>query len=228
MASVPAWDSPIRLSPLFHCRLLFLLNYECRVRELSWAIFFDGRAVPFTFPSSSTPRFTCSLSGSLAAAAILVASARTSPAWDVSIFDNFSDRPPVTPPSRRGSSRPPKFVEVGARIYIPLGDIDDFAVERDSALASGIEGPLKCRRRCVESILRAVLDLAALIHGLLGRGCTLSGYRGLETELGRRGAIIFARLFGSSLGIGGGIHHRASWGDIARFRGLAAAEPRSP
>ena len=53
-------------------------------------------------------------------------------------------------------------------------------------------------------------------------------YRGIETELGRRVAIILARLLSSSLGIEVGIHHRASRvTSQAMFRGLAAAEPRS-
>ena len=89
MTSMPPWDSPI--SGFSHCFIVVssLVKVECRFRELSGAIFFDGRTVQFTFPSSSTPRFTCCLTGSIAAAAILVASARTSSAWDVSVPNSF-------------------------------------------------------------------------------------------------------------------------------------------
>ena len=59
--------------------------------------------------------------------------------------------------------------------YIPLGDIDYLAVERGSPLAGSVEEPLERRQGCIESIRRAVIDLAGLCHGLLGKGAHASG-----------------------------------------------------
>src|SRR6478736_4532880 len=112
-----------------------------------------------------------------------------------------------------------------------MGDIDDFAVERGSALASGVESLLKRCDRRVESIIGAIIEFAGLSHGLLSNGSHSLRNRGVETELTELGGhvpITFAGLLGGSLGVGGSIHHRASWvTSRAMPRRLAAAEPSS-
>src|SRR6187401_1614189 len=69
---------------------------------------------------------------------------------------------------------------------------------------------------------RAVLELTCLRHSLLGKGAHAlwnGSAETEETELARHVAVIFARLLGSSLGIGGSIHHRASGVDRSDFVG---------
>src|SRR4029079_13899827 len=92
---------------------------------------------------------------------------------------------------------------------ISPGDVDDFAVERCSTLAGSVERLLKRRHGRVEGIRRVVIDLTRLPHSRLGKGAHAlwnGSAETEETELARH----FARLLGSSLGIGGRIHHRAS------------------
>ena len=43
--------------------------------------------------------------------------------------------------------------------------------------------PLERRQGCIESILRAVIDLAGLRHGLLGKGAHALRNGGVETEM---------------------------------------------
>ncbi|MGB8095231.1 MAG: hypothetical protein WCF62_31705 [Pseudolabrys sp.] len=53
---------------------------------------------------------------------------------------------------------------------IPPCDVDDLAVERGGALAGSVEGFLECRDRGFERIRGAVIGLARLVHGALGKG----------------------------------------------------------
>src|SRR6478736_1419445 len=52
--------------------------------------------------------------------------------------------------------------QVEAGIQVPLGDVDDFMVERRSAPPRRIKGSFKSRYWCFESILRADMGLARL------------------------------------------------------------------
>ena len=110
---------------------------------------------------------------------------------------------------------PTRLNQVEACINVAPGEVDDLAVERGSALAGGVERPLERRQGCIEGILGAVIDLAGLRYGLLGKGTHALRNGGVETEvaeLSRGVAVGGAGLVGGSLWIVGGSHQRISWG----------------
>ena len=89
--------------------------------------------------------------------------------------------------------------QVEARIDVTPREIDDLAVEGGGTLAGCVEGPLECRQGCIESFPGSVISLAALRHGLLGKGAHSvwnGGVETEETELDRRVAVFAAGLIG--------------------------------
>ena len=173
-------------------------------------IFFDRRAVHFTFPSSSAA-LTCPW----------VARGGSYLGRGANFFGLGRERADCFCQWRCNSTiserflAPPSFglVEAG---YIRWAISMILRLNATAPWPAASEVLSNGHNRCVESIHGPLVGFVALIYGLLGHGSHALRYRGVETELGRRGAIILARLFGG-LELGG-IHHRASWviaGDFA-------------
>src|SRR6478752_10580806 len=96
------------------------------------------------------------------------------------------------------------------------------------ALAGGVEGSLERRHRGFERIGGAVIGLAGLVDGSLGKGAHALRNCGVEAEGAepfRHVAIVGAGLRGGSLGIISGGHELTSGGlDLRRlFAGWKAA-----
>src|SRR5262249_19089457 len=120
--------------------------------------------------------------------------------------------------------------EVEGGVQIALGQVDELAVEGGGTLACRIERALERVDRLFERILAALIGLAALVHGLLGKSAHALRDGGIELErlkfLGGFAEGLASGLRCGDLGRLGGGHGCTSiaWDSFTGVRGLPLRE----